>query len=90
MSDKAVAMIVTTLIAAPLAVVCCAAGPAAFLAFASGTITGTKSALIGDISLPNTIMLAAAIAFISFIFWSWWQKKRMNTRAELEDTYEGQ
>lgn len=35
-SDKAVAMIVTTLIAAPLAVVCCAIGPAAFLAFEVG------------------------------------------------------
>lgn len=88
MSDKPVALIVTTLIAAPLAIVCCAVGPAAVLALASGTFTGTIVALTGDINLPNTYLLAAIVAFTSFIIWNWWRKKPANTRAELKDTYE--
>ena len=75
MSDKPIGVIVTTLIAAPLAVVCCALGPAAFLALASGTITGTITSLFGDISLPNTIMLAAIVALTSIIIWTWRRKK---------------
>lgn len=88
MSDKPIAVIVTTLIAAPLAIVCCAMGPAAFLALASGTITGTITSLFGDISLPNTIMLTAIVAFTSFIFWNWRRKNQIGTRAELDNTYE--
>ncbi len=88
MSDKPVAVIVTTLIATPLAVVCCAFGPAAFLALTSGIFAGTITSLFGDIGLASTIALAATVAFTSFIFWNWWRKSQKLTRAELEDTYE--
>lgn len=81
-------MLVTTLIAAPLAVVCCAVGPAAFLAFASGTLAGTVTTLFGELGLPTTLFLASVAAFTSLIIWNWWRSKQSGTMEELEDAHE--
>lgn len=88
MSDQPVAILVTTLIAAPLAVVCCAIGTAAFLAFASGTLAGTGTTLFGELGLPAKLFLASVAAFSALIVWNWWRNEQSRTMAELEDGHE--
>lgn len=87
MSDKPIGAMVATLIAAPLAVLCCAVGPAAFLAIVSGGISGGVAAVFGELGLAATLLFAAVCGGVFLpLRMIWSRRKSRNALEGASDT----